>query len=886
MDEMRHYGIKRRSGRYPWGSGDNSKQSSEDFLKYINELRDSGMSDVDIATSMGMSTTELRQRRSIAKDKVKAANISQAINFKNEGMSVTAIGERMGRNESTIRSWLDPLVKARAMITLNIMNLLRRLVDEKGPIDVGGGTEAGLGISRTKMLTALRGLQDEGYKIQYVKVEQLGTGKETSIQVLTPPGMDYKELYAKRYDIGTIQEYSPDGGRTILGLKPVQSIDSSRILVRYKEDGGADKDGVIELRRGVNDLDLGNSKYAQVRIGVDGTHYLKGMAVYGNDIPDGYDVIYNVSKPRSDFPTKKDVFKEMVIDKETGEVDMDNPFGAKIKREGQLGALNIVNDQGDWSTWSKNISSQVLSKQKPTLAQKQLKLDADIRKEELDEINQLTNPAVKEYFLQSFADKCDAGAVDLKAAALPRQASHVILPLPNMNEKEVYAPMYRDGENVALIRYPHGGIFEIPELKVNNKYPPAKDILGNAPDAIGIHPNVAQKLSGADFDGDTVLVIPNDSGKIKTSPSLKALRNFDPREVYKGYDGMPEMSARQKQMEMGKVSNLITDMTIKGASQAEIARAVKHSMVVIDAEKHKLNYKQSAIDNGIAQLKEKYQGGSTSGASTLISRASSQTRINERKEGILVTDPKTGAKRRLYVDPETGEKLYTETGKTYVNRKGKVVRRQQISTEMAEAKDAFDLSSGTKMETIYAEYANELKGLANQARKEALNTPKVKYSRQAAKVYEKEIDDLNRQLKLVDRNRPKERQAQLAANKVYRAKLQSNKDLEPDQKKRLRGQALAEARARLGAKKPEVILTDRQWTAIQMGALSHNKVSKIIRNTDQDKLKERAIPRTAYKMTSAKVNRAKTMATAGYTAAEIASALGVSATTVQDTLNQ
>lgn len=164
---------------------------------------------------------------------------------------------------------------------------------------------------------------------------------------------------------------------------------------------------------------------------------------------------------------------------------------------------------------------------------------------------------------------------------------------------------FRDGEEVVLIRYPHGGTFEIPRLKVNNKVPDAKKTLHNAQDAIGINAKVAERLSGADFDGDTVLVIPTSTAKIKTSKPLDGLKDFDPQRDYKAYPGMPEVkgSGFNKQQQMGNVSNLITDMTIKGATPDELARAVRHSMVIIDAEKHNLNYKQSAIDNNIAELK-------------------------------------------------------------------------------------------------------------------------------------------------------------------------------------------------------------------------------------------------------------------------------------------
>src|SRR5207237_3661976 len=77
--------------------------------------------------------------------------------------------------------------------------------------------------------------------------------------------------------------------------KPV-SIDSKRIDVRYKENGGAEADGVIYVRPGVKDVTLGKSQYAQVRVAVDGTHFLKGMAVYKDDLPRGVDLQFNTSK--------------------------------------------------------------------------------------------------------------------------------------------------------------------------------------------------------------------------------------------------------------------------------------------------------------------------------------------------------------------------------------------------------------------------------------------------------------------------------------------------------------------------------------------------------------------------------------------------------------
>jgi len=879
MSELKHYGTPRHSGRYPWGSGENPYQSLSGFLSSVHELRQKGLTEAEIARGMGITTTQLRARISIARSEKRAADVAMAIRLKDKGYSNVAIGERMGINESSVRSLLNPTLQERAEITATTAKMLKENVDSKRYLDIGAGTENHLGISKTKLNTAIAMLQEQGYKVQYVKVEQVGVpGNFTSVKVLTPPDVTYSELYKNQHNIKTIANYSDDGGRSFLGIEPIKSIDSKRIKIIYNEDGGADKDGVIELRRGVDELSLGDKRYAQVRIGVDGTHYLKGMVIYSDNMPDGIDILYNTNKKRGTPPEK--VFKTM-------EDDPDNPFGSIIRQkhyidsEGnrQLSALNIVGskegsgEEGAWNEWSRTISSQVLSKQPTALAKRQLDMAFDIKKEEFDEINSLTNPAVKKRLLLSFADDCDASAVHLKAAALPRQRNHVLLPFPDIKENEIYAPNFRDGERVVLIRHPHGGKFEIPELIVNNKQPYARQLFKDRPadDAVGIHPKVAERLSGADFDGDTVLVIPNSPKVgIRTSAPLKGLKNFDPEESYKGYEGMPIMKKESIGRYMGDISNLITDMSIKGATESEIARAVRHSMVVIDAHKHGLNYKQSYIDNGIAALKEKYQGSSRAGASTLISRASSDKRI-------------PAVKKEYKIDPKTGKKILTETGETYVDRKtGKTVLRTTKTTKMAATDDAFTLSSGTPMETIYATHANKLKALANQARKEYLNTGTTPYSPTAKKTYSKEVSSLDAKLNVALKNAPLERQAQILANQVVKLKREANPGMDKDDLKKVKTQALNEARNRTGAKKQQISITDREWEAIQAGAISNNKLTKILNNTDLDQIKQLATPRTKVSLSPAKEKRALSMLNTGYTYAEIADALGISVSTISN----
>ena len=431
--------------------------------------------------------------------------------------------------------------------------------------------------------------------------------------------------------------------------------------------------------------------------------------------------------------------------------------------------------EGDWGEWADKLPSQFLAKQPIALINRQLGIAIEDKQSEFDEIKSLTNPTVKRKLLEDFADGCDKNSVTLQAAALPRQKYQVILPLTSISENEVYAPNYNDGETVALIRYPHGGLFEIPVLKVNNKNAEGKRAIGTNPkDAVGISSKVAEQLSGADFDGDTVMVIPfGKNYKIASRPPLEGLKDFDPKLEYKIPEGNPNhvklMTKANTQKQMGVVSNLIMDMTLAGAKPEELARAVRHSMVVIDAEKHKLDWKRSESDNGIAELKRIYQGQYDEngqyheGSATLITRAKSQQSVPKR-QGSGVIDPETG--KKTY---KTADDLYYETSR--VDKKtGEVITKQKIrtqqSTKMAETDDAYTLVSyrRTKAELAYAKYANKLKSLANEARKELKATGTLKYSPEAKKAYEPEVTRLQSALALANSNKPRERQAQVLAN--------------------------------------------------------------------------------------------------------------------------
>lgn len=889
-NELMHEGVLRKSGRYPWGSGNTPNQRNRDFLGHVDHLKQQGLSDTEVARGMGISTTQLRAAKSIAKNQLKSADISQAILYKErDKLSNVEIGKKMGINESSVRSLLSEQTKTNNDRLNATSDILKQNIKDKGFLDVGVGTEHHMGVSDTQLKISVAKLKEEGYEVYYVKTPQLGTNNFTTVKVLAPPGTTYSEVFNNQDKIKTIKNYSEDGGKNYFGLETPKSVSSKRLEVRYGPDGGADMDGVIQLRRGVDDISLGPSKYAQVRIAVDGTHYLKGMAVYTDDLPAGVDLRFNTNK--NDKGDKLAALKPL-------KDDPDNPFGSVVRQKHftdkngkeQLSSLNIVNEEGQWDTWSSKLSSQFLSKQSPALAKEQLNSRFDSKKKDYDELNALTNPAVKKKLLETFADDADSSSVHLKAAGLPRTKSKVILPINSLKDNEIYAPTFDDGEYVVLVRHPHGGKFEIPELKVNNKNAEAKRVMHQAIDAVGINAKVAERLSGADFDGDTVLVIPNNDRKVKTQSPLAGLKDFNPQVAYKAYDGMPEMSPRTKQLKMGDVSNLITDMTIRGASQTDLAAAVRHSMVVIDAEKHHLNWKQSAKDNDIAGLKAKYQGSARSGASTLISQASSDVRIPDRK-------PRSAANGGP-IDKATGKRMWENTGESYVakartvtdaNGKTKVIPEHVVekSTKVKRISlydDANELNSGTPMEAVYATYANRLKSLANDARKTAALTPSIPYSPSAKAAYDGEVKSLNAKLNLALRNAPLERQAQLIANATVRAKQDATPDMDPADLKKVKSQALEAARDRTGAKKQQVQITDTEWAAIQAGAISNNKLTQILNNTDLEKVKQLATPRQNKVMDTAKVAKAKQLLAAGYTQSEIARSLGVPVSTLTSSL--
>jgi DNA-binding CsgD family transcriptional regulator len=937
---------------------------------YTDEKGKTYKGDTAIAKSMGLSSTQFRAEIGIATDTRRMYQVSQAKALKEKGLGATAIGREMGVSESTVRSLLDPKAESRMNAAQGAADFIKKRIDEVGMVDVGKGVERELNISSEKLEQALYLLEKEGYPHYSGRIDQVtNAGQMTTLKVVCPPGYQHKDIY-RVDEINSLKQYiSRDGGATFeKKFHYPTSIDSKRVKVLLADEIGPDgepgvaKDGLIQLRRGVPDLSLGESRYSQVRILVDGDKYLKGMAVYSDNMPDGVDVVFNSNKKTVDAAYKK--IKD----------DPENPFGSLIKdadqggqywydpKTGQrvsastpgakLGAINKRADEGDWTEWKDAVPSQFLSKQSTTLAKQQLKLAKESKQAEFDEYNQLTNPTVKKYLLSKFADECDSAAVHLQAAALPGQKYHVMIPINSLKENEAYAPGYDDGTKLALVRYPHGGPFEIPIVTVNNKHAQAKTILGaDVVDVVGVNKKVAERLSGADFDGDTVMCIPTHNGKVKitSAPPLEGLEGFDTTAAYgpDTYAGkkVPLLTKGNMQKQMGVITNLITDMTLGGADEKELAAAVRHSMVIVDAEKHKLDYRQSEIDNNIAALHKRYQGKESGGAGTVISRAKGQATVEKRQgspkvntkllkngqpnpdydpskpEGSLIWKPaddlyypvrkyegkmvtvKTTTPRKsiTYDSTNPEERDYYEPVKkvapdgtvSFTNKDGSITYktdyRKQKSTKMMETEDAYSLVSPNRwpMETIYADYANSMKDLARQARMEVHTTGKVAYSAQAKRTYDAEVKSLDNKLNEALKNAPRERLAQIRSNADIRAKQAANPDMEKKDIKKAAQQSLTKNRAEAGSvarSKRSIQITDREWEAIQAGAISESKLKQILDNTDVDVLRQKATPRSFATVTPAKANRMKAMAANGKTASEIAKALGVSTSTVYEQL--
>ena len=213
MLELMHYGIPRRSGRYPWGSGEDPYQRTRDFLSRVEELKKQGWTETpeNIKKEFGLSTKEYRNEKTIAKDQRRMTDVARAKSLAADGKGSTEIGKIMGMPESTIRSLLNPKSEERMLLTRDTVDFLRKQVDEKGMVDVGTGVDRELNISKERLDLALYYLESkEGYPVYTGGVPQVtNKGQQTVQRVLCVPGTQHKEIY--EYDrVQTVNDKSAE----------------------------------------------------------------------------------------------------------------------------------------------------------------------------------------------------------------------------------------------------------------------------------------------------------------------------------------------------------------------------------------------------------------------------------------------------------------------------------------------------------------------------------------------------------------------------------------------------------------------------------------------------------------------------------------------------
>lgn len=930
------------SGRWPLGSGANP-QSYKNFIDRINQLEDSGKNKKQIVEEMKLGTVQaLTTKTRIAKNELAKYEFDTIRQLTEKGKTDTEIAKIMGyAGESTVRSKKTSKRYIEGDRYTALANELKEQLKKHKYVDVSSKTELQLNTNSSTLETALQLLRDEGYVCRNVQFKQMGTDKKTNTLVLAPPGTEYKDMRDNPGDVGVITDYTTDGGHTFKERKDPVSIDSSRIFVRYKEDGGEARDGTIEIRPGVQDLSIGKNHIAQVRIAVDNEYYLKGVALYRNDIPKGYDLVFNTNKKEG--TPLADVFKPLKKN------DPENPFGSNIKSPESLvmaqatyigkdgkehqSAINFVNEESDWGDWSKKAPYQFLDKQPAETVKKQLDKTAKIKTDEFNEIAALTNPIVKQQLLDEFAKEADSASVHLKAVGFKDQTVGVLTPINSLKPGEVYAPNYKDGTQVIAIRYPHAGPWEAPVLTVNNNCKEGKEVLGDSRVAIGVRPETRGQMSGADCDGDTATLIPTQGNTFKTQAAVQELIEFDTKSykvpedkrVPEDENGKPlrapdtskgeiaRMTKKMHGLEMGKITNLMHDMQKQSAPMEDLIKADKFSMVIVDAKKHYLDWRQAEKDFGIKELRKLY-GNPEGGPATLVTKARNPQKRPEREELTYkyrsmtpeeVKEWEAGGKQPLPKDRKVmtpdeeaawnrGERVYRLTGKTQwkaiKDDNGKVVGYEDTGKpKMAEYKrmdltdDATTLISERRAasEILYARYANTMKGLANTARKMSRSISGYRKNLEAAKTYAAEVKSLKEKLERAEKNSPLER----AAHRIAQSKFEAYKDehgwdMDYEDKKKMKGRLLKQARDTVGAKKKTIDITDREWEAIQAQAIGSDTLKRILKNADSERVKELATPKSNKALSSSDVATIERLMKNGALPGELADRFGVSVSTI------
>lgn len=903
-DVIQHYGRGHnsggRSGRYPWGSGDERTRYHEE----VDKLKLKGFDTIDKqAKELGLKRSELQQHLSRENSVIKEYVVSRGNEIIGTGKSIRQAAEELNMPDATLRNYLSTgtpkTAKAKLEKAEAVKNMYKAAIDKQAKyIDIGAGTEHQIGITDYQKKLAVEALKNEGYYVHPVRMPNITSPDKPITTMVLTKDPDPKSAQRNVLDV-QLPNYQYNGVK-LTGIKKPMDVSWDDVKISYGTNGENDRDGTILVRRGVKDADLGDTHYAQVRISVGGTHYMKGMAMYGD--ADDFkgtkaDYIFHTNKPSTKTP--QEVLKKQ-------KDNPLNPFESSIRR--QRGVFNIVNQEGDWNDYHPTIASQMLSKQRIPFIKERLNDTIKMHQESFDKIMSITNPIVKKKLLEDLGgdpnDPTKRGAIDtaqIHLRAIGEQGTRfkTLISNPWLKPNEIYAPDYKNGEHVVLVRYPHGGTFEIPDLVVNNKNTKSKKLLGNAIDGIGIHPETARILSGADFDGDTALIMPNNNGRIKSSDArtthaFKSLREFDPNTYeltskadlpYEGkvknkYSGVEEtkmiypgrhITPRYKQTEMGNVSNMITDMTIRGATNDELIRAVKYSMVVIDSEKHHLDYKQAKDDLGISALQKRYMtkidpdtGRKSIGANTLISVSKHDLGLSKEKRKELL---------------DAGLSQYE------INKE--MQKHGKLLPTLADQGKLSKINSGTPVEALYQNYIERLQTMKETARKTVSEIKTPERSDVARKVFKNEVASLGSKIKSIQSQAPLERKAQIEANRAYREYVHSNPDISTDRKKNIRSEMINKARDQNGlpAYEKKIHITPDEWNAIQSNAISKTAMSTLMKKADMEELKEYAMPKKKSNISSGKLaSIMRKLENGSATLAEIAESEGMSVNAIKYSL--
>ena len=1012
-----HDGMIPHSGRFKFGSGDDPNQRIWDFATRYEKLRKTDafkdLSNGEIAKELGYTKDATSGEHKGEKigdvAKINAMKHERAAlehtELKARALELSAMTDADGKQlysrdkiatilrdefptakvagESTVRSLIDES----AGVNRDKIDLATDILKSKGVndyIDVGPGVAQMLEITDNGLLTSLEMLKDQGYHMEVVSFKRpTNPDQQVNIKVLCPPGTEEGDGFKNRFNIKSFEDNDPNADIKMdtSFTRPPAAIDLDRVSIKYDERGGTLKDGLIEIRATMDkdgnvipacaDLDMGNARYGQVRIAVngeDGTpkYYIKGMAVYSDSIPTGKDVLVNSNKSMSEGVDEalKPIKSSDAVSDAFGAVTWQTTYKDPKTGKEKLSAINIISDEygskihkeGSWDDYRRSLPSQFLSKQPLGLVKQQLSLKQEQVLNNLKEIEALPDGAVKRKMLLDFADSADGEAKDLRGAALPGQGVKVLLPSTDVKEHEIYAPTYENGTYVACIRFPHAGPFEIPVCKVNNNIKSAEMMIGKqGRDAVAMNYKDEIRLSGADNDGDIAIVIPitdkngnrkvnmnvyntlprdiaigekmtkvsKDEGFAESKTTASSASNFSPA-IWKIREGshVKVMSERTKGLQMGEVSNLITDMYVKGCSDPdELVRADKYSMVVIDAKKHGYDYKAAYDYYNIGELKTKYQGKPTGGVSSLMSRAKSTVDVEKMSTRFKI-NPDTGEKEYFPLTKNTKKdrdrvRVLSKTGTytdefgdthktkweknadgTYIYQKttdkaghvkdlwvdtGTTSIKKEKQARMDTVTDARELlsSNPTQIELAYADYANHMKAMANQARKESLTVKRSTVDPDAKQEYAQEINTLKAKLNTAKKNAPRERRAIVLANSTISATAWENPDMSMADRKKEKAKALTQARRQTGANKAKVTFTDREWDAIIANAISDTMTLDLLNNSTSKEYVKRATPKSN-SIGNAKIALIKSYLSAGYSYEEIADNLGVSSSTISN----